>query len=70
MSDQQLDTFEQQLKRLETLVNELERGDLALEDALKKFEEGVTLTKHCQKTLAEAEQRVVQLSQTQNTNQG
>ena len=43
---------------LEKLVDELESGDLPLEKAMKKFEEGIKLTRQCQAALKEAEQKV------------
>lgn len=43
---------------MEQLVGKLERGDLSLEESLQAFERGVHLTRTCQKTLAEAEQKV------------
>ena len=46
-----------------TLVDELEAGDLPLEKAMKKFEEGIKLTRECQKALKEAEQKVEVLVQ-------
>ncbi len=50
--------FEQALAELETLVERLERGDLPLDEALKLFERGVSLTRHCQSSLQSAQQRV------------
>lgn len=50
--------FEQSLSELETLVENMERGELSLEDSLKHFERGVSLTRGCQKALTEAEQKV------------
>ena len=50
--------FEDALARLETIVTELEKGDLPLEEALKIFEEGVRLSKSCMKMLEEAERKV------------
>lgn len=50
--------FEQSLAELETLVERLEGGDLALDEALKLFERGVTLTRHCQSSLQAAQQKV------------
>ncbi|MET0091056.1 MAG: exodeoxyribonuclease VII small subunit [Candidatus Thiodiazotropha sp.] len=50
--------FEEALKELENLVETLEQGDLPLEDSLKSFERGVTLTRICQDALKEAEQKV------------
>ena len=51
-------TFEQSLKQLEEIVQELESGDLPLEKALKKFEEGIQLSKLCSQTLDETEQKI------------
>ena len=50
--------FEQSLEELEQLVGHMEQGDLTLEQSLKEFERGVELTRHCQKALQEAEQKV------------
>lgn len=53
--------FEKSLKRLENIVQELEQGDLQLEQALKKYEEGIELARVCSKTLKEAKLRVEKL---------
>ena len=50
--------FERALSELEGLVERLERGDLPLEEALKTFERGVELTRHCQTSLKAAQQKV------------
>lgn len=50
--------FERSLARLEEVVQKLEGANLSLEDAMKLFEEGVQLSRECQKQLAEAEARV------------
>ncbi|MEP7242397.1 MAG: exodeoxyribonuclease VII small subunit [Gammaproteobacteria bacterium] len=50
--------FEQSLGELEKLVERLERGDLPLDEALKTFERGVALTRHCQASLKAAQQKV------------
>ncbi len=50
--------LEKSLAELEELVEELESGDLPLEKAMKKFEEGIKLTRGCQTALKEAEQKV------------
>ena len=50
--------FEDALARLETIVGQLEKGDLPLEESLKIFEEGVRLSKGCLKMLEEAERKV------------
>lgn len=51
-------TFEQSMKQLEKIVQELEDGDLPLEKALKKFEEGMKLTKLCSQKLDETEKKI------------
>ncbi|MDE3135384.1 MAG: exodeoxyribonuclease VII small subunit [Acidobacteriota bacterium] len=50
--------FERSLNRLEQVVKRLESPDLSLDDAMKLFEEGVKLSRECQKQLEEAEARV------------
>ena len=50
--------FEKSLAELEQLVETMEKGDLTLEESLKQFERGVSLTRACQKALADAEQKV------------
>lgn len=50
--------FEECLQRLEEVVNQLERGEVPLEQALKLFEEGVQLSSSCRKELEEAEGKV------------
>ena len=51
-------TFEQSMKQLERIVQELEEGDLPLEKAIKKFEEGIKLTKLCSEKLDETEKKI------------
>ena len=51
-------SFEQALGQLEKIVEELEAGDLPLEKALKKFEEGVKHSQYCTERLDETEQRI------------
>lgn len=51
-------TFEESLKKLETIVDQLERGDLPLEDSIKLFEEGVRLSSACKQDLEAAEAKV------------
>lgn len=50
--------FEQALQQLETLVIDMEKGELSLEEALQAFEAGIKLTRECQARLTEAEQKV------------
>ncbi|MCL5985910.1 MAG: exodeoxyribonuclease VII small subunit [Actinobacteria bacterium] len=54
--------FEEALSRLETIVNDLEKGGLTLEDSLKKFEEGIKLSDYCVKKLEEVEKKIEVLS--------
>jgi len=54
-------TFQEDLQRLEKHIRELESGRLGLDDALKRFEEGVALTRRLRSKLDEAEGRVEQL---------
>lgn len=50
--------FETALKELENLLENMESGELSLEESLNAFEQGVKLTAQCQKALSEAEQKV------------
>jgi exodeoxyribonuclease VII small subunit len=50
--------FEKALAELEGLVARLERGDVPLDEALRTFERGVELTRHCQACLQAAQQKV------------
>ena len=56
MSDKK--TFEENLKELESIVAELEKGELGLEDAISKFEKGIAVSKECNAKLDEAEKRI------------
>ena len=58
--------FEASLARLEEIVRELETGDLPLEQSLKLFEEGIKLSRLCNKRLEEAERRVEILLKNKN----
>ena len=51
-------TFEQALKRLEEIVEALETEDLDLDKSLQFFEEGVSLSRHCNQQLQAAEKRI------------
>jgi exodeoxyribonuclease VII small subunit len=51
-------SFESSLKELERIVEQLEAGDLPLEQSLELFEQGVRLSRECQRRLDEAEQKV------------
>ena len=54
-------TFEQSLAALEKIVDELETGDLPLEKALKKFDDGMALSRQCSAMLDATEKKVTQL---------
>ena len=64
MSKQKTETasFEEALNELEALVERMESGDLTLEESLAAFEQGISLTRHCQEALQVAEQKVEILS--------
>ena len=53
--------FEKALKDLEKIVEDLESGDLSLEESLKSFEKGIKLTRQCQRELEKAELKVQKL---------
>ena len=57
-------SFEDKMKRLEEIVGQIEQPDVELEDSIKLFEEGVSLSKDCQNLLDGAEQKVKKLVQT------
>ena len=61
-------TFEKAMKKLELIVQQLESGEQPLEDAVKKFEEGIKLSKFCSEKLDETEKRVTILLQNQKGN--
>jgi exodeoxyribonuclease VII small subunit len=53
-----MSTFEESLKKLESVVDQLEKGDLPLEESLKLFEEGVGFSAVCKQELDAAEGKV------------
>ena len=50
--------FEETIKKLELIANELETGNLNLDESVEKFEEGMKLSKECTKMLDDAEKRI------------
>jgi exodeoxyribonuclease VII small subunit len=56
-------TFELAMKQLEKIVQELESGDMPLEKAIKKFEEGIKISKYCSEKLDESEKKITLLMQ-------
>lgn len=53
--------FEEDIKKLEEIANELENGNLDLDEAVSKFEEGMKLSKKCSETLENAEKKITML---------
>lgn len=51
-------SFEERMENLEKIVTELEKGDLNLDDSVAKFEEGIKISKECNKILEEAEKKI------------
>ena len=54
-------TFEEAIKKLETIAGELENDNLDLDTSVKKFEEGMKLSKQCNKILEDAERKITVL---------
>ena len=50
--------FEENMENLETIVTELEKGDLNLDDSISKFEQGIKIAKECNKMLEDAEKKI------------
>ena len=51
-------SFEEQMEDLEEIVEQLEKGELSLEDSVSKFEQGIKISKECNKALEEAEKKI------------
>lgn len=58
MENKEENNFEQAMAELEKIANELEKGDLTLDESVKKFEEGMKLSKQCTDILEKAEKRI------------
>ena len=58
--------FEENINKLETIVADLEKGDLNLDDSVKKFEEGIKISKECNEMLEEAEKKITILINDEN----
>ena len=56
-------TFEEALKQLETIAEQIERGTIGLEESIDKYEEGMALVKQCRDILSKAELKIQQLQQ-------
>ncbi|MDD9911873.1 MAG: exodeoxyribonuclease VII small subunit [Alphaproteobacteria bacterium] len=61
-------TFEEDMTALQNLVEQLEQGDISLEQSLKSFEEGTVLLKRCRAKLAETETKVQNIMDAVETN--
>ena len=61
-------SFEKSIETLEKIVDDLESGDLSLEASIKKFEEGIKLSKNCSKKLDETERKISVLMNDDNGN--
>ena len=55
-------SFEDAMKELETVVGQLESGDVPLDQSIALYERGAALKEHCQKKLAEAEEKVAKIT--------
>ncbi len=62
--------FEKSISELESIVMQLEKGELSLEDSLKQFEKGITLARKCEDTLNKAEQKIEILSAIKTPHEG
>ncbi len=58
--------FEENMKQLEQIANELEKGDLDLDVSVKKFEDGMRISKQCSDMLEKAEKKITMLIQDAN----
>ena len=58
--------FEDALKKLEKIVEDLEKGDISLDESLSKYEEGMDLAKVCQKKLEKAREKIEILVKSKN----
>jgi len=58
--------FEENMKQLEQIANELEKGDIDLDTSVKKFEEGMRISKACSDMLEKAEKKITMLIQDAN----
>jgi len=55
-------SFEEMMQNLESIAKDLESGDLSLDDSVKKFEEGMLISKECSKILEDAEKKITILT--------
>lgn len=60
--DNDLSSFENDLKSLQKILDDIEKDDLSLEMMIEKYQQGIELSKKCQKTLENAEQKIKEIS--------
>ena len=60
-------SFEKAIEKLEEIVNNLEKGNVTLEESLKLYQEGILLSQHCNKILEEAEGKVAMIMKEDST---
>ena len=60
--DNNISSFENDLKSLQKILEDIEKDDLSLEMMIKKYQEGVEISKKCQKALQEAEQKIKEIT--------
>ena len=60
--DNNISSFENDLKSLQKILEDIEKDDLSLEMMIKKYQEGGEISKKCQKTLQEAEQKIKEIT--------
>ena len=60
--DNTISSFENDLKSLQKILEDIEKDDLSLEMMIKKYQEGVEISKKCQKSLQEAEQKIKEIT--------
>lgn len=58
--------FEENMKKLEEIATELEKGDLDLDTSVSKFEEGMKISKECSEMLEKAEKKIIMLIKNDN----
>lgn len=60
-------TFDEAMKELETIVQQLEQGDVPLEEALDQFQEGIKLSRYCKAIVEDAEKTVTKMVNEENS---
>ncbi len=61
MAEKKEKNFEEELNELNKIAEQLEKGDLSLEDSVQKFEEGMKIAENCNKALDKAEKKITEL---------